>query len=756
MNLHRTTRPALHALALSVALACLALGQAHAQAPEGKLKEVMISGSRSEQFSDDVPVTADILTATEMERAQVQDIRQAAEDLGNVSVRHAPSRFALTGPANNTGREGNAGFNIRGLNGNRVLMLEDGIRIPHSYVYGGNAFGRDYLSLDLVKRIEVVRGPVSALYGSEGMGGLVNFITYEPVDYLLTPSGEVRSLGGRVSASWSGDSHRLGLGATVAGRANEALDWMLAVNGLRGHGQETMGTNDAPNIDRTRPNPQLDLGTSVLGKLVLRPGGGQKHVLTAEHVGRHSDVNLLSSRARLPLSGTASQIASAVLDERAYASMGRDRLSWTGQAPLEWALADRLQAMVGFQRASSRQTGTSDLNTQPDRVREVTYDERTWQAGVQAERTWRLSQAWAHKLTYGLDYVHSEIKNLYTGVTPLAPEVFPLKRFPDTREAGSAVFAQSEWVSDAWSIVPGVRFDHFALDVMSQAGFYPPAKTPAKSLSGSAVSPKLGVLYRAAPQWTLYGNASEGFRAPNANQINGYYENSAEHVVIVPNPDLKPEKSQSIELGLRHRAERLQFDVAAFTGNYTNLIQDNVLLSGTGTAADPKLFQTQNTERARIYGFEFKGYVDLGVLGQGRLGLPFVYGQAKGVNKITGRPLNTIDPAHTLVGLVYRTAAWDVRVDVHHHAAKTKDEIDSATLVKAPNTQFVIPSATTLNLSGQWRIRPDLRLTASVINLTNQKYWRWADVQGLAASSTVTEAYTQPGRHLRVSLVSHF
>jgi hemoglobin/transferrin/lactoferrin receptor protein len=744
----------LHPVALATIL-FLAMGAVQAQAPGGTLREVVVSGSRQEQVSDELPLTVDVLDAQEMERAQVQDIRDVARDLPNVSVRHAPSRFAITGPANNTGRDGNAGFTIRGLGGNRVLMLVDGIRVPRSYAFGGNAFGRDYVSLDLLERVEVVRGAGSALYGSDGMGGLVNFITHEPEDFLGGPRGP-RTLGGRVSARYSGDDHGRGLAATLAGRASESIEWLVTAAGRRAHGLETRGDIDTPDVNRTTANPQDDRDRALLGKIVLRPGGGQKHVLTLEHVDRASDVNLLSSRAVLPLRGTAAQVAAAVLDERGSMDMTRNRLTWDGRWRLGSALADHLQVVAGLQDASSRQLGFSDLNARPDRERDVRYDERTWQLGVQADKTARLEGGWVRTVTYGLDHTRSRITNLFTGVNPLPPEVFPLKRFPDTRETGSAGYVQVDWSSERWSVVPGVRFDHFALDVLSQQGFFPPAAQPGRSLSGSAVSPKLGVMFRATPAWSLYGNYAGGFRAPNANQVNGYYENAAEFVQVIPNPDLRPEKSRTFELGARARLPRLTLDAAAFTGRFSNLIVDNVLVAGTGVAGDPKLFQTRNVERARIHGFELKGRFEAGRWAGGEWGVPFAYGVARGVNSSTGRPLNSIDPAQVAVGLEYRAARWEARIDVRHTAAKKAEDIDSPGLVKPPQTQITIPSATTVDLSAQWRIRKDLRLTGSIVNLTNRKYWTWADVQGLAASTTVADAYTQPGRHLRLSLVADF
>ena len=752
----------LSALCVAVALACLDIGTAHAQtgspaaAAHAALPEVVVSGSRQEQAADDLPLSYDVINASTLSNQQSRTLREALQDLPNASVKRSPARFSVGGTTASAGRDGNVGINIRGLGGNRVLLMTDGVRMPRSYAYRTTTFDREYLSLELLKRIEVVRGPASALYGSDGMAGLVNFITHEPADFLVSKEGDApKTLGGRVAAGWSGDDNGHTLAGTVAGKTNDRLQWMLTATTRGAHAVDNMGTNDEPNTNRTRPNPQDDRDNAVLGKIVLRPHSTQRHVFTFEHVEKKSDVDLLSSRNPLPLRGTPAQIAGAIVDEYSSRSMERDRLTWDARFGLGADWADHVRTVIAVQHAQSRQVGTSVRNTLPLRVRDNSYAERTWQAGLQADKIVR-SGGWSHKITYGLDHVRSDITNLYTGLAPLPPEVFPLKRFPDTRETTSALYVQDESVHGNWSLTPGLRYDHFALDVTSQAGFYPPAKQPGQSLSGSALSPKIGVLYRATPQWSLFGQYSAGFRAPDASQINGYYENMAEQVIIIPNPDLKPEKSRGFEVGVRGRLDRLSLDVAAFTSNYSNLIMDTVLIRGTGTAADPRIFQTINTERARIHGFEVKGQYDWGRVAGGRLATPFSYGTARGVNRATGMPINSVDPAQLALGLKYDTAAWGLRLDMRHHAAKTAKDIDSASSVKLPNTQFTIPSATTLDVSMQWRLRKDLRLNLAVHNLTNRKYWIWPDVYGLAASSTTNDAYTQPGRSGHVSLVMDF
>ena len=238
-----------HQIALCAAIACSAFPlqaqQAVTVAAAGGLKEVVVSGSRNEQDPDELPASIDVLNRRAIEERQIRDIRDIARDLPNVSVQRSPARFGAA--AGSTGRDQNAGFNVRGLDGNRVLILVDGIRQPRSYVFSANAFGRDYLDIGLVQRIEVVRGASSALYGSDGMAGLVHFITSDPSNFL--EGG--KKFGGTASIGYDGDDQGKSLGATMAGRVNDSVQWLLGGNLNHARGLDNQGTNDAGDLTRT-------------------------------------------------------------------------------------------------------------------------------------------------------------------------------------------------------------------------------------------------------------------------------------------------------------------------------------------------------------------------------------------------------------------------------------------------------------------------------------------------------------------------
>lgn len=751
---------ALPTLSLVLALAALpaATAQAQADSPDAQrasLPEVVVSGAGDHELADELPLSFDVIGSDAWTDRQDETLGQALRDLPNASVRSAPARLAVGAGSSAFARDGNTGINIRGLGGNRVLMTVDGVRMPRSYVSRSAIFDREYLSLELFKRIELIRGPASALYGSDGMAGVVNFVTWDPWDFLRGAEGEPqKTVGGRVSTGWSQEDRGTSLAATVAGRASDGVHWMLTAAGRAAHGMDTRGTNAEPNANRTVPNPERDRDQAVLGKLVLTPSAAQRHVLSFEHTRRKSDVDLLSSRAPVPAR------PSDVLDEQTAYTGQRDRLAWDGRFELNAGWADSVRALLALQHSDSRRIGTSDLLSGVHRVRDNRYRERAWQAGLRADKVLRTGGA-AHRITYGFDWVRNRIDNRYDGVAPLPPEVFPLKRFPDTRETFSALYLQDESIIGDWTITPGLRFDHFAIDVTSQDGYYPPASQPGRSLSGSALSPKLGVLYRVTPAWSVYGQFATGFRAPEAGQLNDHFEALAPspvgpptHVVIQPNPNLKPEKSRGLELGVRGRLERLSLDVSAFSNHYRNLIVDAEFVEQVGSN---RLFQSANIGRARIHGLEVKGRYDWGRVAGGELASTFAWGMARGTNRDSGQPINSIDPAQLSVGLRYDTAIWSAWADLRHHRAKKPRDIDTAAIMNARDgIQFAPPAATTLDVGLQWRPRKDLRLNLGVRNLTNRKYWLWPNVYGVAGSSPIRDAYTQPGRSAFVSLVMDF
>ena len=729
------------ALALLMALPQLAQSQTAspadpavaAQTGAPTLKNVIVSGSRSERSTEEIPASLDLVDQQKLERNQITNIRELANETPNVSVRRRSNRATIN---SDDGREGNAGFNVRGLDGNRVLLLVDGLRAPRNYSFGASS--RDNFAIGLMDRVEIVKGPASALYGSDGLAGLVQFFTKTPQTY-LKPG---KTFGGQASVGYSGDDKGLQAGVTLAGEASPAMQWLLSASVTKAKALSNQGSNDSPNLDRTLPNPQNDRETALLGKIVLKPSSTQQHTFTLENVDKHSEFNLLSLIAKPPLAATS------VLSAQAETDNTRRRLSWQGQFKRGTLVADEIKTTLSWQNFSSREYFANDRNTAGDQIRDTQDKERTLQANVQAEKLIR-GDNHVHKLMYGVDLAHMTADHVQTGQTPPGGETFPLKRFPKTDERTTALFIQDEIVADNWSLIPALRWDRFSIQP-DQAGFVPVAA----ALSGSAVSPKLGGTFKLSPQWTLYSQLSSGFKAPTPDQINRFFENITAFYKTTPNPNLKPEKSKSLEIGTKGRAGALEIDVSAFKAKYKDFINNNQVVGGTGAPGNPTVFQAVNVQSVSIRGFEFKGGYRFSQLGSFGWALKFAHGQTKGVDDTTGLPLNSIDPARTNLGIEYAAAWGDVRLDATHLSGKKLSDVNLA--AAGTPTQLRPAAVTTLDLSAQWKINPGIRLTAGITNLTNKKYWRWSDVQGVSSTTSFVDAYSQAGRKFNMALTADF
>lgn len=157
------------------ALSPAANAQEAEPASEPRMREVSVTATRTERAVDDVPATVTIIDSSQMERELVRDIRDLIRYEPGISAPNDPDRFGATG------------FNIRGLTENRVVLQVDNVRLPDFYRFSIGPFNtvpRNFVDLDSLKRVEILRGPSSSLYGSDALGGVVSYLTKDPSDYL--------------------------------------------------------------------------------------------------------------------------------------------------------------------------------------------------------------------------------------------------------------------------------------------------------------------------------------------------------------------------------------------------------------------------------------------------------------------------------------------------------------------------------------------------------------------------------------------
>lgn len=350
--------------------------------------------------------------------------------------------------------------------------------------------------------------------------------------------------------------------------------------------------------------------------------------------------------------------------------------------------------------------------------------------------------------------------DLTTGVVTknVAPDDFPVRDFPQSDTTLAGVFIQDEIRRGAWSIIPGLRYDYYRLQPRPDAIFAAdnPGIVPVDK-KDSALSPKLGLLYRATPQYTLYGQYAHGFRAPPYNDVNIGFTNLAFGYTAIPNGNLKAETSRGIEAGLRGNFSESSFSVAAFYNRYKDFISSQQQLTCPGNPlCVPGLitFQSVNLSNVRIYGFEARGEFAFSK-GWSAIG---ALGYAVGDDTDRDQPVNTIDPAKLVAGLKYDAPAKQWGAQLIGTFVEKKKRIDQTTtpVLRAS------PSYTLLDLVGYWNITRQAALNIGLFNLTDEKYTLWSDLQGTGGgtaalpSAIAMDRFSQPGRHVRVSFKYQF
>jgi hemoglobin/transferrin/lactoferrin receptor protein len=713
------------------------------------LPPITNTATRTERRVDEVPATVTVVPAADIEAAGARDIKDLFRNQVDLTVRAAPGRFSLAGGS--IGRAGNEGINIRGLEGNQVLMLVDGIRVPGSFSFGAFATGRaDYLALEATQAAEVLRGPASTSFGSDGLAGALSLRTLDPADVLKTG----QSAGGfvRLGGSQVDDSVVLTGAAALRHGPWQAL---LLLSQREGHETQNQGTNEALNSNRTSPNPLSYRQQVLLGKVFFSPT--QAHTLgaTVEAVQRRLETEVISARA-VPPAPPAALPATAVLDLDARDRVQRARVSLEHRYDdLNGSWFQKAQTRLYAQDADTQQFAAEDRNTAADRTRDSRYREKVVGLSSQFETT--LTGALPQRLSYGVDASRTRITGVRSGTpNPSAPppsgENFPAKPFPDTDYTLAGAFVQSEIEVGSGSgalpgrltVIPALRYDRFDLDP-STDGY---AGGAVVALSGGAVTPRLGAVWRLADAFAPYAQWSQGFRAPTPGQVNNGFTNVASGYRSVGNPDLKPEKARSLEVGLRGKAAGLAWQLAAYDNRYRDFISQEVT-SGSFTPADPAIFQFINLGQARIRGVELRGEWQLAPAWSVNAATAL----ARGTSTRNGvaQPLDSVEPARTAVGLRYAAGTWDLRADVLHAQGKDRERIVTVTPVA-----FAPAGYTVLDLSARWQPRPGWTLVANLNNVTDATYWRWSDVRGLADTSAVKDAYTAPGRHLQLALRHDF
>lgn len=747
--MHRTHSTALASAVLGV----LSGGAQAAPATEAlagpSLDAITVTAAALPVAVGDASATVSVIDAEEIERRGARDIKDLVRYEPGVSVRNQPGRFGLSG------------FNIRGLEGNRVLLRIDGVRLADGFAIGSFAnAGRDAVDLDTLKQVEILRGPASSLYGSSALGGVVSFVTRDPADYLV---GDERAAFRLRSGHASVDDGAFA-GFTQAYRLG---DFSALVHATQRTGQEPENAGRTLSRDalRTVNNPQDYRDEALLSKGVLDLGAMGELRATLEGTRGRTDTDVASGLGSSALGSSTILVESLSGTDRARRERGS----------LEWRVDHPVSVFDGLRFNLYRQDSLSTQDTREERTTIAASGLRT---PLVRERRFRFEQQLkgiefiarhefdsgplAHRLVWGAEHLDTDTAQLRDGLQRnrntgqvsniVVPDVFPVRDFPLSRSAERALYVENEisLAGGQLQLIPGLRWDRYALSPRPDPIFA--ADNPgiaSVAIDAEEISPRLGLAWRWSAAWSLHANYAEGFRAPPYNDANIGFTNLQFGYTALPNADLKSESSRGLELGLRWRGAAGHAAITGYRNRYRDFIESLRPL-GLDPATRLLVFQSQNIDAVDIRGVEVRGALQLGAMHEAldSLTLNAAWASARGRDTDSGAPINSVDPPRGVLGVRHDATdgRWNAELIASFMRRPSRVD-DSAGVLFRP------PGHVVFDLVGQYLATDWLRIDFGLYNLGDRRYWEWADVRGRPAEDPAIDRYTRPGRTIQTTLV---
>ncbi|AAN81146.1 colicin I receptor [Escherichia coli A25922R] len=604
---------------------------------------MVVTASSVEQNLKDAPASISVITQEDLQRKPVQNLKDVLKEVPGVQ---------LTNEGDNR-----KGVSIRGLDSSYTLILVDGKRVnSRNAVFRHNDFDLNWIPVDSIERIEVVRGPMSSLYGSDALGGVVNIITKK--------IGQKWS--GTVTVDTTVQEHR-DRGDTYNGQFFTSGPLIDGVLGMKAYGSLAKREKDDPQNSTTTDTgetPRIEGFSSRDGNVEFAWTPNQNHDFTAgygfDRQDRDSD-SLDKNR----------------LERQNYSVSHNGRWDY-GTSELKYY-------------------GEKVENKNPGNSSPITSESNT----VDGKYTLPLT-AINQFLTVGGEWRHDKLSdavNLTGGTSS------------KTSASQYALFVEDEWrIFEPLALTTGVRMDDH-------------------ETYGEHWSPRAYLVYNATDTVTVKGGWATAFKAPSLLQLSpDWTSNSCRGACkIVGSPDLKPETSESWELGLYYMGEEGWLEgVESSVTVFRNDVKDRISISRTSdvnaapgyqnfvgfeTGANGRripVFSYYNVNKARIQGVETELKIPFN--DEWKLSINYTYNDGRDVSNGENKPLSDL-PFHTANGtLDWKPLAledWSFYVSGHYTGQK---RADSAT-AKTPG------GYTIWNTGAAWQVTKDVKLRAGVLNL---------------------------------------
>nr|AMP42357.1 TonB-dependent receptor [uncultured bacterium IN-10] len=508
-------------------LALLATSIALANQDAIRLADTVVSASGFEQKITDAPASISVISQEDLQSKRYGNLAQALEDVEGIDVRQG------------TGKTGGLNISIRGMESKYTLILIDGRRQNAAGDVTPNGFGETSTSfmppMSAIERIEVVRGPMSTLYGSDAMGGVINIITK------------------KVAAEWSGsvsldhtfqENNDYGdASKTSIFASGPLIDGLLGLQvrgSLYDRSESDLSFDDNTVVSRRGAAPVEGRNNTLGARLTLTPHEDHDFSFDFER-GRQTYNNDECQLGNLDGWGSGSGTAGCSVDEPTQANGYKDELRFERE---QFALTHTGRFSFGIWDSSLMHNTTETLgrtipggsrfdrrgNPNPDfRPIGTPYDgfpsivvgadRKLESTNLVFDTKLSAPVGESHIVTVGGQWWEAEMTDSLAG--------------KDFEQTTKALFLEDEWrIVDSLALTLGARYDkHEAF--------------------GGHISPRAYLVWNTNDNWTLKGGVSKGYKAPDLNQLHSGINSVGGQgsTVGIGNPDLDPEESTNYEVG---------------------------------------------------------------------------------------------------------------------------------------------------------------------------------------------------------------
>lgn len=691
------------------------------------LDEVLVFSNKFAEKKKNLAQKIDVLTASTIAKFNSQNTGDLLINSGNVFVQKS--------------QQGGSSPVIRGFEASRVLLVVDGIRMNNAVYRAGHLQNVITVDQNILERVEVIYGPASTMYGSDGLGGVLHFRTKAPVlsanDKLkVTGSAFVRyssangektghadvSIGGKKFAwlqSYTySDFGDMKMGDNYKSKYpnfGRRSQYIKSINGI-----DSVVTNDDDRVQRFSGYKQWDIAQ----KLLFKQSDKVSHSLNFQY----------SNSSNIPRYDRLQDI------KNFGGSIG------TTLRFAEWFYGPQTRLLTAYElnvtklgffnelRINLNYQNIKESRQQREYRRYDRFDSRREHVKVigfiiDGRKTWGNNE-----LNVGLDGQLNDVKsvadrtNLTTGaVTKLDT------RYPDGDNKMNyfGLYAQHllKMKKGKFVLNDGIRLQSVSLhsNIVDNSFFNLPV-TDIKQ-TPFAVTGNLGLVYIPAQSFRITGNLSSGFRAPNVDDAGKLFESStATRRVIIPNADINPEYTYNFDLAISKTFDDIiRLEITGFYTLFNNAIasapfklngQDSIIYNGIKCA----VYASQNINKAFVRGFNARLKIELSKKLSWDNTISQTYGRYKNPDG-TKKPLDHVPPVFGKTSLAYADKKFSTEVyGLFNGWKKIKDYNPDG----EDNAQYAtadgMPSWFTINWRGSYAFTKNLTLQAGVENISDRNY----------------------------------